>query len=109
MPLKPSSKEDEYFAREDALKLRKLASRARQETDRQCEQLSEEEKKKLKELHWMHCPKCGIKMKPIEINKIEIDKCFNCGGLYFDDGELEKVTGQEGAFFKGLNTVFEEC
>ena len=35
MPLKPSSKEDEYFAREDALKLRKLASRAREETSRQ--------------------------------------------------------------------------
>jgi hypothetical protein len=108
MPLKPSSKEDEFFAREDAIKLRKLATKAREEAAQKAQGMNEEEKKKLKELHWMHCPKCGMQMHTIEINKVEIDKCFTCGGLYFDDGELEKVTGQETNFFSGMNTVFKE-
>lgn len=101
MPLKPTSKEDEYFAREEAIKLRKLAARQTQE-------MADDEKQKLKELHWMHCPKCGMKMNTININQVEIDKCFHCGGLYFDDGELEKVTGRESNFFEGLKDVFKD-
>ena len=101
MPLKPTSKEDEYFAREEAIKLRKLAAK-------QNEAMADDEKAKLKELHWMHCPKCGMKMNTININQVEIDKCFSCGGLYFDDGELEKVTGRESNFFEGLKDVFKD-
>jgi len=101
MPLKPTSKEDEYFAREEAIKLRKLAAK-------QCGEMPAEEKQKLKELHWMCCPKCGMKMNTININEVEIDKCFSCGGLYFDDGELEKVTGRESNFFDGLKSVFKD-
>ena len=101
MPLKPTSKEEEYFAREEAIKLRKLCAKQREE-------MADEEKKSLKDLHWMHCPKCGMKMNTININNVEIDKCFSCGGLYFDDGELEKVTGRESNFFEGLKSVFED-
>jgi len=100
-PLKPTSSEDEYFARQEAIKLRKLALKQREEMD-------EEEKKKLKDTHWMHCPKCGFKMKTIKINEVEIDKCFNCGGLYFDEGELEKVSGRREDFFKEVDEVFEK-
>lgn len=100
-PLKPTSSEDEYFARQEAIKLRKLALKQREE-------MGEEEKKKLKDTHWMHCPKCGFKMKVIHINEVEIDKCFNCGGLYFDDGELEKVSGRREDFFKEVEEVFEK-
>ncbi len=101
MPLKPTSKEEEYFAREEAIKLRKLALKTRQ-------QMADDEKQNLKDLHYMHCPKCGMKMHPININQVEIDKCFSCGGLYFDDGELEKVSGRELVFFEGLKSVFRE-
>ena len=100
MPLKPTSKEDEYFIREEAIKLRKLALKSRQE-------MSDDDKTKLKDQHWMHCPKCGMTMNPIIINDVEIDKCFSCGGLYFDDGELEKVTGRETNFFEGIKSIFE--
>ena len=100
MPLKPSNQEDEYFARQEALKKRKLAQKFRQE-------MAADEKAKLKELHWMHCPKCGMKMETICINQVEIDKCFTCGGLYFDDGELEKVSGRADGFFKTVNDVFQ--
>lgn len=98
MPLKPSSQEDEFFAREEALKLRKLAEKLRAE-------MSEEEKKRLKELHWMRCPKCGMELKSIQLNQVEVDKCFSCGGLFLDEGELEKVSGRATGFFKQLDKV----
>ena len=101
MPLKPTNAEDEYFAREEAIKLKKLVLRQRSD-------MSAEEKRKLKELHWMHCPKCGMEMKTIKINEVDIDKCFACGGLYFDDGELEKVTRREKEFFNTVEDVFKE-
>jgi uncharacterized protein len=101
MPLKPSSIEDEYFAREEAIKLRKLTNLKRKE-------LSAAEQQKLKELHFMHCPKCGMDMKTIKINDVDIDKCFACGGLFFDDGELEKVTRRASEFFKSVDSVFKE-
>ncbi len=100
-PLKPSNQEDEYFVREDAIKKRKLALKVRQEMDKsQC--------KELKELHWMRCPKCGMKMEVIDVNGVEIDKCFSCGGMYFDDGELEKVSGRMSGFFETIQGVFKE-
>jgi hypothetical protein len=100
-PLKSSSGEEEYFARQEAIKLRKLAIQ-------NAEKMNEAERKKLKELHWMHCPKCGMGMKTIKINEVEIDKCFACGGLYFDEGELEKVSGRADSFFKQVGDVFEK-
>ncbi len=99
MPLKTTKSEDEYFAREEAIKLRKLAVKAQKD-------MAADEKKRLKELHWMHCPKCGMTMSTITINQVEVDKCFACGGLYFDDGELEKVSGKESSFFKEMGKVF---
>jgi len=101
MPLKPTSKEDEYFAREECIKLRKLAHKTQQE-------MATDEKKKLKELHWMHCPKCGMQLHTIVINKVEVDKCFSCGGIYLDDGELEKISGRGSSFFEEMNDVFKE-
>jgi len=101
MPLKPTNTEDEYFAREEAIKLKKLVLKQRAD-------MSAEDKRKLKDLHWMRCPKCGMEMKTIQINEVDIDKCFACGGLFFDDGELEKVTRREKEFFNTVEDVFRE-
>ncbi len=100
-PLKPSNKEDEYFAKQEAIKLRKLALKHK-------EQMSKEEKLKLKELHWMHCPKCGQEMGEITINGVLVDKCFACGGLYLDEGELEKVSGRREDFFTSVGEIFKD-
>lgn len=52
MPVQPSEKEEQFF-REQELKARlhKLAHEQ--------ELMAVAEKRRLKELHWMHCPKCG--------------------------------------------------
>lgn len=100
-PLKTTNKEDEYFAKQEALKLRKLMLKTREE-------MADEEKKRLKELHYMWCPKCGMKLQTITVNAVEVDKCFSCGGMFLDDGELEKISGRERSFFESMRSVFED-
>jgi uncharacterized protein len=85
---KPSNTEEEYFAREEIEKKRKLALK-------QAEELAQAEKKKLQELHHMHCPKCGMKLQSVKQGPVEIESCFNCQGIWLDAGELEQLVKRE--------------
>lgn len=87
-PRKPSENEDEYFARKE---FERLKAQALEEEAK----MKESECAKLKELHHMCCPKCGHKMVEVELEGIKIDKCTNCKGVYFDDGELEQLIDQK--------------
>ena len=89
-PYYRSSKEEEYFAKAEAEKLKVAAKKHLEDT-------AEAERKRLKELHYMKCPKCGMDMEEIQYRNVLLDKCFSCGGLYFDDGELEQVIKSEGS------------
>jgi len=56
------------------------------------EKLSEGEAKKAKELHHMHCPNCGSKMKPLQLQHgLVLDECPLCGGVFFNYGEFEVI------------------
>ncbi len=99
---KPSTNEDEYFARENLEKVRKLALE-------QSKLLQREEKEALKKLHWMHCPKCGMELQTVEFKGVEIERCFSCGATVFDHGELEKLGLTEskgGAVMKSILNLF---
>jgi rubrerythrin len=85
---KPSRAEDEYFARQEV-------ERRKQWAKEQSQKMAAAEKTKLKELHYMHCPKCGMEMKTIELHGIKVDQCPSCGGIYFDAGELEQLLSAE--------------
>ncbi|NOZ84842.1 MAG: zf-TFIIB domain-containing protein [Deltaproteobacteria bacterium] len=100
-PVKPSNKEEEYFLRKEAEKLKVAAEKARKE-------MEEAEKRHLKDLHWMRCPKCGMAMKEITFRGVQIDKCFSCGGMYLDDGEFEQLASseQKGNFLSSLKRIF---
>jgi Zn-finger nucleic acid-binding protein len=37
----------------------------------------------------MKCPSCKSDMIILELNKVEIDYCTNCKGIWLDAGELE--------------------
>ena len=94
--------EDEYIKKQEILELKK---RALEFKKRQ----TEEEKKRLKELHYMHCPKCGEKMDEIEIKGIKVDKCFSCGGVYFDDGELEDfINNSKDSFITKMFSILKQ-
>jgi uncharacterized protein len=96
---KPSHTEEEYFVRVEAEKKKKLIEEIRQK-------LSEEEKKRIRDLHWMHCPKCGMELHSFPFKGVTIEKCFGCHGIFLDDGELEKVAGEVGGFMEGLMSLF---
>jgi Zn-finger nucleic acid-binding protein len=86
---KPSNVEDEYFVKEDAEKKRRIAQQVKKET-------AADEQRRLKELHWMHCPKCGMDMHEVVYGgKVDVDVCFSCGGIFLDKGELEHLVTKE--------------
>lgn len=85
---KPSTSEEDYFAREDIEKRYKLAKE-------QAARLATEEQEKLKQAHWMRCPKCGHEISTIRFRDVEIERCFNCGVTVLDAGELEKLAGAD--------------
>jgi len=85
MPVQPSDSENEYFAQLEVRK--RLAEQARQ-----AQALAEEEKRRLRELHFMHCPKCGTPLQEEATEGVTVDICPGCRGIWLDDGELERLT-----------------
>lgn len=70
--------------------------------------LKDEEKKKLKELHFMRCPKCGMDLIEIDYKGIKVDKCSECEGIWLDAGELEAVSKMEKTGLDKLFGVFRK-
>jgi len=97
---KPSHEEEEFFAKEEATRLHNLAmERARKMRD--------EELTKLKELHFMHCPKCGFELQTIQFKGFAVDKCFHCNGTWLDAGELEALAGKEQDYLSRIVALFQ--
>ena len=44
------------------------------------------------------CPKCGASMRSYERNRVLVDQCTGCGGLFLDRGELEALVAAETAW-----------
>ena len=82
--------EDEYFVKKEREQLAKL--KAKQEA---------EAKEAAKKVSYMKCPKCGESLKERSFQKIEIDQCTGCGGIWLDAGELEAVAEKEGGTWLG--------
>jgi uncharacterized protein len=82
---KPSDKEQEYFVKKELEHLKRL----REEHQKRQEV---EEAQRLKELHFMHCPKCGVELHTITAPEgMEVDVCPACGGLWLDADELDRI------------------
>jgi hypothetical protein len=86
---KPSDTEEEYFARENAERMRMLAAE-------QKKSLAEGEREKLRQLHHMRCPKCGMELREITVRGVQVDRCFSCNGTWLDAGEIEKLAKGQG-------------
>ena len=97
MVVKPSIKEEQYFIAREVARLKALREEHKKK-------LAEEEKRKMKELHFMHCTKCGQIMETTTLAEFEIEFCPDCGGIYLDAGELSKIVEEktQGSFAKAL-------
>lgn len=56
----------------------------------------------------MDCPKCVGKLKATKIENETIDVCWVCEGIWFDDGELEKIIEADSKNFKKIDAAREE-
>ena len=99
----PSTPEDEYFARDNAEKMRRLTLETKKA-------MAADEQRRLRDLHYMHCPKCGMPMKEVRYRNIDVDTCFSCGGIFLDRGEIDVIAHppQKGIMAAILNWFKEE-
>jgi Zn-finger nucleic acid-binding protein len=81
--------EDEYFAREDAEKKRKLALQVKKETEAV-------ELARLKALHHLRCPKCGLPLQEVTYAGVHAEVCFACNGVFLDRRDLEQIVKHDG-------------
>ncbi len=96
MPVKPSENEEEYIARMEFERKKKIEAETKSYLDR-------EDKIQLKDLHHMKCPKCGMELIEIDYKGILVDKCSECDGIWLDAGEIETLSRLEKS---GLNKFF---
>lgn len=80
----PTENEEAYFKQQDLERLK----RSREETVRRT---AVEERERLKKLHWMRCPKCGMELAEVTFRGVVVDACFSCHGMFLDQGEIDKV------------------
>lgn len=75
--------EQEFFAKSDEIKLKKLRKQA-----------AEKSNKKYAKEHKYHCFRCGTQsLAEIDEGKVKIDICVNknCGAIHLDPGELKEI------------------
>jgi hypothetical protein len=84
------AQEEEYFVKQERELLAKL--KAKEEA---------ESKASLQKTCHMRCPKCGEPLKERSFQKIQIDQCTGCNGIWLDAGELEAVAGKEESSWLG--------
>ena len=78
------SLENEYFRRREQELIEKLRAKR-----------AEEAKKRAADDSFPKCPKCDGTLGAIAFENVEIDRCANCHGVWFDAGELELLTGHQ--------------
>jgi len=78
------AKEDEYFVKKEQELVAKLKAKQAAET-----------KEATKKASSMTCPKCGEPLKTRTFQKIEIEQCTGCSGIWLDPGELEQVSKKD--------------
>jgi len=76
--------EDEYCVKKERELIGKLKAKGEKDA-----------KQAIREVCYMHCPKCGEPLKERSFQKILIDQCTGCSGIWLDAGELEAVAGKE--------------
>lgn len=97
---KPSKAEDEYFARQEIERRKKWAQEQRAK-------LATDEVERLRQTHWMKCPKCGHDLATMEMHGVSVDHCAHCGGVFLDKGELETLLQHDQGITGKILSIFK--
>ncbi len=94
--------EDDWFLKHEK-KLLDAAREAREKREKErAAKEAEGERQRLRDLHYMKCPKCGHELKEESIEGIAVDRCSFCEGVYFDAGELDQLLTKKADEGKGF-------
>jgi uncharacterized protein len=99
-------REDDWFRQNESelLEAARIARLKRQQEREAGEK--EDERRRLRELHYLKCPKCGHDMKAQDLQGVEVDRCSHCEGVFFDAGEFESIftkrVEERRSFWRGL-------
>lgn len=99
MPKRPHP-EVGYFGKMDAIKKKRIAEEKKLK-------MAKEELERLKEMHWRRCAECGLELDTIIFKGTPVHKCFNCGGVFLEDGVLEKLAGEESHILESILDIFK--
>ncbi len=47
----------------------------------------------------LRCPKCEAPMRMYERNGVHVDRCTECGGIFLDRGELDRLITAESSYY----------
>jgi uncharacterized protein len=84
------AQEDEYFVRKERELLEKM--KAKQQAEAQQVAKAAEE---------LTCPRCGGVLKESTFQKVVIDQCAGCHGVWLDAGEIEQLVAKESSSWLG--------
>jgi Zn-finger nucleic acid-binding protein len=48
----------------------------------------------------LRCPKCDAPMRMYERNGVHVDRCTECGGIFLDRGELDRLITAESSYYE---------
>ncbi len=96
------TREDEWFLKnEQELLASAREARAKREAERAAQEQAQE-RQRLRDLHFMRCPKCGHEMREQTLAGVHVDVCSFCEGVFFDAGELDALFAKRDDERKGV-------
>ncbi len=66
--------------------------------------------RKLRDLHFMRCPRCGMEMQEVSLRGLAVDACFACGGVFLGKAAIDVIAApqQKGIMAAILNWFSDE-
>ena len=85
------ARENRWFRENERKLLEQVRREREQRLEAYREETEKEDRERLRQAHWMRCPKCGNEMKVEQLEGIEIERCSVCGGMFFEHNELQTL------------------
>jgi Zn-finger nucleic acid-binding protein len=73
-----------------------------QNLQREQQQATHLERRFLKVLHWMHCPKCGHELSTEQFDSVEINICPSCRGIWLDLQQIQHIVSTDHGFLRSF-------
>lgn len=83
--------EEEYFHRKNREAIEKMR-----------EKIKISEEAKAAGTSSMRCPRCDGHLKESQMEKVTVDICDKCGGMWLDSGEFEQLNKREAGWLSRL-------